>query len=256
MTKKMLFDTQILTNELICDDVYLMKFKNEEFAKTVRPGQFVQVSTDFNNQTFLRRPISIFDVEMENNIIMLLYKVVGKGTKYFSSLKPNDNINILGPLGNSFSLEHNNPLIIGGGIGVAPLKYLVREMNKNNIKPDLILGFSCAEQAKMARLFNDLDCNINICTDKKSEYFHGNSCQLAAVVLEDNQYDSIYACGPNIMLQNIPQVSIPTYVSLEEYMACGVGACLGCAVKTTVGSYVHVCKDGPVFEAKGVILNE
>jgi dihydroorotate dehydrogenase electron transfer subunit len=256
MSKKILFDAPVLSNEKICDDVYLLKFKHADFANIVLPGQFVQVSTNFENQTFLRRPISIFDVDKDKSIVMLLYKVVGKGTHYFSSLQKDDSINILGPLGNSFTLEYKKPLIIGGGIGVAPLKYLVREYNREGVSPTLSLGFANIDQSCMASLFTELDCDINICTDEKSSYFHGNSCQLAEVILDEENYDSIYACGPNIMLKNVPITNLPTFISLEEYMACGVGACLGCAVKTIDNNYVHVCKDGPIFDAKGVILNE
>ncbi|MFP4457345.1 MAG: dihydroorotate dehydrogenase electron transfer subunit [Clostridia bacterium] len=256
MSDKKLLDLEVKNNQKICSDIYLMELKADKFAYSIKPGQFVHVSCNNQNETYLRRPLSIFDVDFENNTISLLYKVVGKGTSHFSTLKPGDMVNLMGPLGNSFSLDYQKPLIIGGGIGVAPLKFLVRKFNEKNVQPDVVLGFSENDQLEIVNLFKDVKCNLHISTDEISQYFCGNSCQLASIVLEKQDFDAIFACGPKIMLQNIPQTNLPTYISLEEYMACGVGACLGCAVKNSDGGYSHVCKDGPIFEAKGVVINE
>lgn len=256
MNDKQVLDLDVKSNERICSDIYLMELHAKKFVNSIKPGQFVHISCNNQNSTFLRRPISIFDVNTENETISLLYKVVGKGTEYFSTLKSGDTINLLGPLGNSFNIDYQKPLIIGGGIGVAPLKFLVRKFNEKGIEPDIVLGFSENEQLEIVKLFKDVECNIHISTDEISDYFCGNSCQLASLVLEKQNFDSIFACGPNIMLQNLPETNLPTYISLEEYMACGVGACLGCAVKNSSGGYSHVCKDGPIFEAKGVVINE
>lgn len=256
MVEKKLLDLLIKQNKKICSDIYLMELESNGFSKLVNPGQFIHVSCNNQNNTFLRRPISIFDRDIEADTISLLYKVIGKGTSYLSTLNEGDMLNILGPLGNSFNLSHKKPLIIGGGIGIAPLKLLVRSFNEKDVIPEVVLGFSSIDQLPLLDLFEDLKCNLHISTDEISEYFCGNSCQLASLVLEKQDFDAIYACGPKIMLSNLPKADMPVYISLEEYMACGVGACLGCAVKNTDGGYSHVCKDGPIFEAKGVILNE
>jgi dihydroorotate dehydrogenase electron transfer subunit len=256
MVKKKVLDLPIIKNEKISNDIFLMELASGEFANDIQPGQFINISCNGQNNTYLRRPISIFDVNKEDRIISLLYKVVGKGTSYFTQLKPNENINVIGPLGNSFNTDYKRPLIIGGGIGVAPLKYLIRSFNSKNVVPDVVLGFSTNDQLEIVKLFKDVECNIHISTDEISEYFCGNSCQLASIILEKNNFDSIYACGPKIMLMNLPKTNLPTFLSLEEYMACGVGACLGCAVKNSQGGYSHVCKDGPIFEAKEVVINE
>ncbi len=256
MVKKQVLDLNVLKNERITDDIFLIELSAGEFSSDIRPGQFLNVSCNGQNNTYLRRPISIFDINKDKRTISLLYKVVGKGTSFFSQLSTDDIVNVMGPLGNSFDLSYENPLIIGGGIGVAPLKYLIREFNNKGIIPDVVLGFSTNDQLEVVKLFKDLECNIHISTDEISEYFCGNSCQLADIILEKNNFDSIYACGPKVMLINLPKTKLPTFLSLEEYMACGVGACLGCAVKNAQGGYSHVCKDGPIFEAKEVVIDE
>ena len=255
MTKK-IYKLPVLANVHVCDDIYLITLKSEELSETLMPGQFLHVQCGDSDFQILRRPISIFDCDVNNKTIKMLYKVVGKGTTSLTNFRENDILDVIAPLGNSFDLDCKNPLIIGGGIGVAPLKLLIRELNKKNIKPTVVLGYGNAEQAKMSELFTDVDCRLFNCTIDGTAGFKGNSCEYAKQLQLDHNFDVIYACGPNKMLANIPKNNSKTFVSLEAYMACGVGACLGCAVKKTEGGYFHVCKDGPVFNIKEVNLND
>ncbi|QOR35678.1 dihydroorotate dehydrogenase electron transfer subunit [Clostridium sp. 'deep sea'] len=255
MTKK-IYKLPIISNTKICDDIYLITLKSKELSLVLEPGQFLHVQCGESNFQILRRPISIFDCDKNNEAIKMLYKVVGKGTTSLTQYKQGNTLDVIAPLGNSFDLSCKNPLIVGGGIGVAPLKYLIRELNVKGIKPTVVLGYSNADQAKMSELFTDVDCRLFNCTIDGTAGFKGNCCEYAKQLLKDYSFDVIYACGPNIMLANLPKSSCRTFVSLEAYMACGVGACLGCAVKKTEGGYFHVCKDGPVFNIKEVNINE
>ncbi len=232
----------------------LIELLAPEWAETVRAGQFVTVHCP--GVSFLRKPLSVHDRNRDKGTISLLIKRIGKGTDYIASREIGDKLDILGLLGNNFTLAGSSPVLIGGGVGSAPLKLLAREFIEQGITPRLLLGFSCPEELEIVNFFKDLSLKIKLACDLPSKHFLGNAVQLLNQELKNLPADALYACGPNVMLKNIPQFDAPLYFSLEEYMACGMGACLGCAVKSTKGENYHVCKDGPVFLASEVILND
>lgn len=226
-------------------------------AAQARPGQFVGVYPKCA-ATLLPRPISICEVDTEGTALRLVYRIAGKGTAEFSALRKEDQIDILGTLGNGFPLEAGKGkrcFLIGGGIGVPPILQLAKELEGDK---SIVMGyrdgslFLAEDLARYGRVY--------VATEDGSEGTKGNV--LDAIAANGLQADVIYACGPMPMLRAIKQYAaeqrIRAYISLEEHMACGVGACLGCVVKTKevdCHSHVHnarICTDGPVFAAEEV----
>lgn len=228
-------------------------------ALQAKPGQFIGVYPK-DKSTLLPRPISICQVDKgERPALRIVYRIAGKGTEEFSSYKEGDSVEILGTLGNGFPLEAakgKNVFLIGGGIGVPPILELSRELA--DCEKQIIVGY------RDSQLFlkDEFEQNgrVYIATEDGSFGTKGNV--IDAIAENKLSADVIYACGPMPMLRAIKKYAekegIDAYISLEEHMACGVGACLGCVVNTTkVDHHSHVnnariCTDGPVFEAKEV----
>ena len=229
-----------------------------ELAQDAHCGQFVAVYPK-DKSTLLPRPISICEVDKEAGTLRLVYRVAGKGTAEFSDLAAGDSVDILGVLGNGFPTEQAKPgmtaVLMGGGIGVPPILQLAKELD---CEKKIVVGYRDAA----CFLKEDFEKNgeVYVATEDGSVGTKGNV--MDAVRENGLEADIIYACGPMPMLRAIKQYAkeknIPAYISLEERMACGVGACLGCVCKTTkVDHHSHVnnariCTDGPVFEAQEV----
>ena len=225
-------------------------------AKEAVPGQFVSLYCEEHSR-LLPRPISICEIDKKRSAIRLVYRLAGEGTKEFSALQTDDEVKVLGPLGNGFPLEGEHPIVIGGGIGVPPMLELAKSLSA---KATIVLGYR-DEQLFLKEQFEDYG-QVEIATDNGSVGVHGTVVD----VLEQKQItgDVIYACGPKPMLAAVKRYAmeheIKCYVSMEERMACGIGACLGCVCQTKeedAHSHVHntrVCKDGPVFLAEEVEL--
>lgn len=226
-------------------------------AAQAKPGQFIGIYPG-SAATLLPRPISICEVDAGRTALRVVYRIAGQGTAEFSSLKENDSVSILGTLGNGFPLEEGRGkrcFLMGGGIGVPPILELAKELEGDK---SVILGY------RDSNLFLTEDFakygKVYIATEDGSQGTKGNV--LDAIAENSLQADVIYACGPMPMLRAIKgyaaRQGIKAYISLEEHMACGVGACLGCVVKTKeVDSHSHVhnariCTDGPVFDAQEV----
>ncbi len=226
-------------------------------AKEAHPGQFIGVFPK-NKSTILPRPISICEVNEEKTALRIVYRIAGQGTKEFSSFVAGDQVDILGILGNGFPLEAGKGkkvFLMGGGIGVPPILQLAKELDADK---QVVVGY------RDSNLFlkEDLDkyAAVYVATEDGSMGTKGNVMN----AIEENALDAevIYACGPMPMLRAIKRYAedkgIKAYISLEEHMACGVGACLGCVVKTKEvdhHSHVHnarICTDGPVFDAEEV----
>lgn len=235
--------------------VFDMWIKTCNIAEKAVPGQFVSVYTK-DASKLLPRPISICEVDGQR--LRIVYRVVGGGTTEFSKYQVGDSIHILGPIGNGFPLQDGkNAILIGGGIGIPPMLELSKRLNGNNT---IVLGYRNKDTFldKDLKIYGD----IVIATDDGSLGTHGT---VIDAIKENNiKADVIYACGPTPMLRAIKQYAlennIEAWLSLEEKMACGVGACLACVCKTTEideHSQVHnkrICKDGPVFNATEVDL--
>lgn len=240
----------------IASDVYSMWIKTEKIAGEARPGQFLSVYSR-DESRMLPRPISICEIDREAGKIRIVYRVVGQGTEEFSSLEAGDKIEILGPLGNGFPLkEGRKAFLMGGGIGIPPMVQLARELDGQvqviaGYRDELFLTEELKENAQ-----------LYIATEDGSAGTRGNV--MDAIRENGLTADLIYACGPKPMLRAIKNYAeekgIECYLSMEERMACGIGACLACVCQSREvdeHSHVHnkrVCKDGPVFLSTEVEL--
>ena len=245
----------VLEQRILAEGVYSM-WLSTSIAKEAVPGQFVSLYCEEHSR-LLPRPISICEIDKKRSAIRLVYRLAGEGTKEFSALQTDDEVKVLGPLGNGFPLEGEHPIVIGGGIGVPPMLELAKSLSA---KATIVLGYR-DEQLFLKEQFEDYG-QVEFATDNGSVGVHGTVVD----VLEQKQItgDVIYACGPKPMLAAVKRYAmeheIKCYVSMEERMACGIGACLGCVCQTKeedAHSHVHntrVCKDGPVFLAEEVEL--
>lgn len=227
---------KILENKYIGEDMYFMKVEGEFEAKM---GQFYMLRA-WDTYPLLSRPISVHDVNEDS--ISFLYKVVGEGTKILSNLRVNDEIKLEGPYGNGYENVKGKVALVGGGIGIAPL-YLVA---KNIENCDAYLGFR--KEAILEEEYNEVCNEVNIAI--------GDT--FVTDILDVEKYDYILTCGPTPMMEKLVNMTEGTntkiMVSLENHMACGVGACLVCTCKTKFGNK-KTCKDGPVFWGEDVIFN-
>ncbi|MDT8859092.1 dihydroorotate dehydrogenase electron transfer subunit [Alkalihalobacillus sp. MEB130] len=225
------------------------------------PGQFLHLRVDMSEDLLLRRPISICDVDIQNETVTMLYRAEGKGTKRLSLKQVGEKIDVLGPLGNGFPLDATQQgetaLLVGGGIGVPPLYYLSKELKKRGVNVIHVLGFQSAENVFYEENFAELGETYVVTADGT----YGSTGYVTDIIKEKNlQFDTMYSCGPTPMLAALEKVygDRRLYISLEERMGCGVGACFAC-VCHVVGdesgtSYRKVCTDGPVFPVGEVVL--
>ncbi len=245
----------VIENIKLAKDIYSLWLEAPFIADSARPGQFVSLYCK-DGSRLLPRPISICEVNKNKGWIRLVFRVVGKGTEEFSYLQERDTIDLMGPLGNGFILEGKKALLIGGGIGIPPMLELAKQLN---CEKQVVLGFR--DDTYMEREFETYG-KVYISTEDGSKGVKGNV--LDAIYYHQLDADIIYACGPKPMLKKIQEYAktqgMKAQLSLEERMACGVGACLGCVCQSTeVDLHTHVknkriCKDGPVFYAEEVEL--
>lgn len=247
----------IYKQEYISQDVFSLWLEAKDIATYAKPGQFVNVYCNQDSR-LLPRPISICEVNREAGMIRLVYRVVGAGTKEISQLNKGQALDLLGPLGNGFAFDHNtksNSLLIAGGIGIPPMLELAKQLKGNKY---IILGYRSSELFLVEELSKY--GTVSIATEDGSIGTKGNVIDVLRKL--NLTIDAIYSCGPKPMLAAVKEYgvnnNIKTQLSLEEKMACGVGACLGCVCKgkseegTTVRK--RVCKEGPVFLAEEVEL--
>ena len=221
------------------------------------PGQFLHIKCGHSH--LLRRPISICNWSAQRDLIRVVFEVRGKGTQWLARRKVGDSLDVLGPLGNGFSVRpEGNYLLVGGGIGVPPLLGCAVQGSRNCTA---VLGFRSARHAMLLEEFGQA-CpgGVRLGTDDGSLGYHGFVDVLVRQELEkDNAFTAVLACGPKPMLKSVAavcaQAGVPCQVSMEERMGCGVGACLVCACQMADGAMKHVCKDGPVFPAEEVDWN-
>jgi dihydroorotate dehydrogenase electron transfer subunit len=246
---KRIEDLKIIGNKRLNDDFFILELSGNTKIPDFKPGQFAQVRVDGSPETFLRRPLSIHDVDYDKNTFKILIQVVGKGTKKLSELGKGDTLNLIYPLGNSFSLPAKNEkvLLVGGGCGIAPLLFLGRYLKLNGTVPDILLGFR--NSARIIEFDEYLKIGEVLITTEDGSmgeqgYVTGHS------VFSTRQYSRIYCCGPETMMKTIATYcknkNIICEVSLENLMACGIGVCLCCIVDTVNGN-LCTCTDGPVF---------
>lgn len=234
----------------INDESFLFKLCFDDIGKEIRPGQFLNVRIDNEDGVILRRPFSILR-HYENKYIEFVFKVVGKGTKRLSKMKKGEKINVIFPLGNGFELEElKSCLFLAGGIGIASLYSLIESMNFLNSL--LIYGARTFNSFILLDDIKKIKIEKLFCTDDGSYGTKGTVIEAAEKVLQKNKYERIYACGPHAMLKEVAKLSknysIKAFVAMETILGCGLGLCLGCALKSADSSkYLYLCKDGPIF---------
>jgi dihydroorotate dehydrogenase electron transfer subunit len=260
---------EVLENEEIQKDCFLMKVKMSPVFQDPIPGQFVMIRIAGLADPFLSRPISIYSFCREENycVIELLYRVVGKGTQIMAGLIEESQVEVNGPLGNGFDTTTvgKNIVIVSGGIGIAPLSMLTETLRRTHPSSNMMIykGFQSASDVVGLDRLQEICRDISVCTDDGSLGEKGFVTQVFQKDLKKYlpENTSIYACGPTPMLRALAKILNKTkfncQVSLEEKMACGVGACMGCAVavknKDGAFAYKRVCADGPAFNLKDII---
>lgn len=250
--KKHILDLTVRSTEVLNEKYALIKLTHDHELPEMNPGQFVEVRVDGSDTTFLRRPISINNVLREENELHLLVAMVGDGTRRIGSLKAGDTLNCVLPLGNGFTMEQAegttaHPLLVGGGVGVAPLLYLGRKFKEQGIEPTFLLGARSAKDLLLKESFEAAG-RLFVTTEDGSLGEKGFVTQ--HTILQNESFTRIHCCGPLPMMKAVAafasKIGTECEVSLENKMACGVGACLCCVENTTEG-HVCVCKDGPVI---------
>jgi dihydroorotate dehydrogenase electron transfer subunit len=258
---------EIISNERYGDNLNRIGVFSPYICNEARPGQFVNIkcSPEGTMDPFLRRPFSIFDVEKNFNVFSILFFVRGKGTKYLSNLEKGDNLDFVGPLGNGVDLNMagKSILLIGGGIGIAPLHFIATEAKKLKKEVFFVAGFKDKSYIRWERDLIELNINYAFLTEDGSWGEKGLVSDYIRENIEVFKDYDIYCCGPVNMLKKMQNIYEKTdnrlTALLEEMMACGVGVCNGCVVKIKKGkrgfSYNKVCKDGPAFDLREVIFD-
>ena len=253
MAEKFKEQAVVIRQEEISYGIYSMWLKTEQIAGKAKPGQFISLYCH-DGSRMLPRPISICEIDAKDNALRIVYRVAGKGTEEFSGLSTGDSIEIVGPLGNGFPLKEKKAFLIGGGIGIPPMVELAKQLN---CEKQMVLGYR--DTLFLQEEFKGLG-SMYVATEDGSYGTEGTVLD----AIKENGLDAeiIYACGPTPMLKAIKEYAIDNgiecWLSLEEKMACGIGACLACVCKSKEKdshsnvNNKRVCKEGPVFRAEEV----
>jgi len=263
---------KILTKEEVVPNIFLVKLLAPSVTQEALPGQFIHIKCSTDHYPLLRRPLSIHRIDKEKGEIFILFQIMGEGTKLLADRTIGDDLDIMGPIGNGFNIypESRKIMIIGGGIGVAPLLALCEESVRQGKEVRVLIGALRKELVIGEESFKILGVKVAVATDDGSYEHKG----LVADLLEGNiregwLADQVFACGPKLMLKKIVGISLNAHincqVSLEERMACGIGACLGCVCKIKIKDkkedkikyeFKRICVDGPVFEGSEVVWDD
>jgi dihydroorotate dehydrogenase electron transfer subunit len=249
---------KIISNQRLSGNYWHLEFESSLIAQQAVAGQFVNIRVSAGLAPLLRRPVSIHGTKAQK--VKIIYEVIGPGTQSLSIRKPGEFLDIIGPLGNGFdyrrlakSREAKN-ILIAGGMGVAPLVFLADKLKLS--KPLVLIGARSKKQILCLSEFKARGCMVKVATDDGSAGFKGRVTDLLKIILEQTKPLSLFSCGPHPMLKAVAEIAgdykINAQLSLEEHMACGIGACLGCVVATKAG-YKTVCKDGPVFSSEELV---
>lgn len=246
----------VLSKEEVAPGVYKIRFFAPRIAKSARPGQFVHIKCGEDQNYILRRPFSIHQVNARDSI-EILFKVIGRGTAWLSELKLKAGADIIGPLGHGFDMSGKlkKIMLVAGGMGIAPLIFLAENLAKEHMKTYTVIGAANKEMVLDYMNLKRLTRKITVATEDGSQGVKGLITDILPAAIEDDRPDTIFACGPWAMLKKVALIAeseeVTCQVALEELMACGVGACLACAVKTKTG-FKRVCADGPVFNSRDI----
>ncbi len=251
--KKTIHDLKVINNIRVNHNNFILELEAPEPLGEILAGQFVEVLVKKSDSTFLRRPFSIHDVDYEKNTLSLLIQTLGAGTEALSHTKTGEFLNLVYPLGNSFSIQSGgNALLIGGGTGIAPMYFLAKTLHKNGIEPTVLMGSRDKEGLLRIDDFKQSG-DVYFTTEDGSAGEKGLVTDHSILKNSATKFKIIYSCGPEPMMKAIGKYAVANNiaceVSLENMMACGVGACLCCVVETTSGN-LCTCTDGPVFNVK------
>lgn len=240
----------VINNIQLSSDIYQITIESPEIAQKAVPGQFVAI---FCKDLILRRPFSIANVEGNN--LQVIYKTKGKGTEYISSLKSGNEVDIIGPLGTGFNITKDKALLVAGGVGIAPLIFLAKSLEKQQIPYNLLAGFQT--------LLNipEIDIHHNyIVTEDSSSKYKGRVNDYLEEIIIRHKPGKIYSCGPTPVLKIVTDMAIKhnieVEVALEKEFACGIGVCMGCSIQIKEDNKIlnkRICKDGPVFDGRSVL---
>ena len=239
---------EIISNSPLTESVFRMVLQGDTSVVTAS-GQFVNIKLE---GLYLRRPISVCDLEGDK--LTIIYKVVGKGTEQMSCMLPGDKLDVLTGLGNGYdlSLSGDQPVLLGGGIGVPPMYLLAKELLKQGKKVSVILGFNTKSEIFYEVEFKKLGCDVTVTTVDGSYGTKG----FVTTALEAIDYSYFYTCGPEPMLKAVYKASNTSgQMSFEKRMGCGFGACMGCSCKTITG-YKRICKEGPVIKKEEILWED
>ncbi|MDO4690061.1 MAG: dihydroorotate dehydrogenase electron transfer subunit [Fusobacterium sp.] len=261
-------DCIVEENIQIAKDIYKMRIRGNFVKECRTPGQFINIRIGDGKEHILRRPISISEIDRTNNLVTIVYRIVGEGTKFLANIKKGNEIDIMGPLGRGFDIfslkKEQTALLIGGGIGIPPLYELAKQFNQKGVKTIHLLGFNTKEEIFYEEEFSKLG-KTYISTVDGSYGIKGFITDTIKKLQEENSlnFDKYYSCGPGLMLKAlIDRLGEDGYVSLENRMACGIGACYACVckkknkIRASINNkkvdYTRVCYDGPVYLASDV----
>ncbi|HBS87892.1 MAG TPA: dihydroorotate dehydrogenase electron transfer subunit [Bacteroidales bacterium] len=252
---KQIQDFNVLKNRRLNADHYILELQSKHPIEDVCPGQFVQIEIPDSKTTFLRRPLSVHFYDKSKNMLSLYVRIVGEGTKYLGMVNENDTLNLVYPLGNKFTLVNKKKvLLVGGGSGIAPLLLLASELQKSGNEVVILLGARTADGLLEINTFEKYGKVVTTTNDGSAGV---KGLVIDHPVMKDqNKFDFVYTCGPDVMMKAVGEwaknLNIQCEVSLENTMACGIGACLCCIQKTVRGN-LCVCTDGPVFNFNDVV---
>ena len=245
----------VISQIMLAPNIYELTMEGTLVSSMTMPGQFVHIKVSSSFDPLLRRPISICQINREASQFTVVYRAEGKGTKLLAEKKAGETVDVLGPLGNGFSPEEvergGKALLIGGGIGIPPLLQLSKELNQKGVKVTHILGLRTATDVFYEEVFMELGETI-ITTEDGSKGMKGFVTSVECL----DTYDAVYTCGPTPMLKAVMHkyAGQKVFISLEERMGCGIGACFACVCKTPDDGYKKICSDGPVFRAEEVLI--
>lgn len=255
--KKIQHIGKIISNEKICSDFYRMRIDAGNILNKCQSGQFIELRVTSSTAPLLRRP---FSISRANDCLEILYKVVGAGTKLMTRLKKNSSVDILGPLGRPFSIpakEIKQVVMIAGGMGVAPFVFLSDILKEKKIELALLFGAKDKEHVFSTKELKNNGCKVLVATEDGSFGVKGFVTELFGKIKFNAKTTFIYTCGPNPMMKAVQAFArengLKGEASLEGIFGCGIGACMGCVVKTTSG-YKTACHDGPVFDLDEIVF--
>ncbi|MBN2104974.1 dihydroorotate dehydrogenase electron transfer subunit [bacterium] len=255
---------EITEQHSITNNIYRMRLKAPMIASSAKPGQFIHIKVRTGIDPLLRRPFSIHRIDPGNEEIILLYRKAGRGTSILSQMSPGDSLDLMGPLGQGFDLQtsFDHAIIVAGGMGSAPVFFLIDELLKAKKKITLLWGVRAGEEIFNENEIRKQGIELKVATEDASKGHCGFVTDLLSEYLSKNITKNTYSgfvCGPECMIHEVQKivesVDFRWQASLEARMACGVGVCLGCAVLIRERGFQMVCKDGPVFDLREVQFN-